>query len=117
MLGDIKQLKEVQWFSLVCDPANSGNPTGGHRALCSSSYSWCWPQSAGNRRPTECSPAREKRFFHPLSDVELEEHDEENREEETARQKEFLEKVVVSQKGQLRQLEKVGAGENIALFY
>ena len=60
---------------------------------------------------------RKEIFVHPLSDVELEEHDEENREEETARQKEFLEKVVVSQKGQLRQLEKVGAGENLALFY
>ena len=52
-----------------------------------------------------------------MSDVELEEHEEESREEETARQKEFLEKVVVSQKGQLRQLEKVGDGENLALFY
>ena len=52
-----------------------------------------------------------------MSDIELEEHEEESREEETARQKEFLEKVVVSQKGQLRQLEKVGVGENLALFY
>ena len=60
---------------------------------------------------------RKEIFVHPLSDVELEEHDEDNREEETARQKEFLEKVVVSQKGQLRQLEKVGAGGNPALFY
>ena len=60
---------------------------------------------------------RKENFVHPLSDVELEEHEEESREEETARQKEFLEKVVVSQKGQLRQLEKVGAGENLALFY
>ena len=60
---------------------------------------------------------RKEIFVHPLSDFELEEHEEESREEETARQKEFLEKVVVSQKGQLRQLEKVGAGENIALFY
>ena len=60
---------------------------------------------------------RKREFVHPLSDIELEEHDEDNREEETARQKEFLEKVVVSQKGQLRQLEKVGAGDNLALFY
>ena len=59
---------------------------------------------------------RKEIFVHPLSDIELEEHDEDNREEETARQKEFLEKVVVSQKGQLRQLEKVGDGENLAPF-
>ena len=52
-----------------------------------------------------------------MSDVELEEHEEESREEETARQKEFLEKVVVSQKGQLRQLEKVGSSENLPIFY
>ena len=40
--------------------------------------------------------------------LEIQEHEDDTREEESARQKEFLEKVVISQKGQLRQLEKVG---------
>ena len=35
------------------------------------------------------------------------EQEDDTRQEEAARQKEFLEKVVISQKGQLRQLEKV----------
>ena len=38
---------------------------------------------------------------------EKQEPEDDTREEEAARQKEFLEKVVISQKGQLRQLEKV----------
>ena len=38
---------------------------------------------------------------------ENQEPEDDTREEEAARQKEFLEKVVISQKGQLRQLEKV----------
>ena len=42
-----------------------------------------------------------------LNDVEIQEQEDDTREEEAARQKEFLEKVVISQKGQLRQLEKV----------
>ena len=45
---------------------------------------------------------------HFESNVEIQEHEDDTREEEAARQKEFLEKVVISQKGQLRQLEKVG---------
>ena len=40
--------------------------------------------------------------------LENQEPEDDTREEEAARQKEFLEKVVISQKGQLRQLEKVG---------
>ena len=39
--------------------------------------------------------------------LEIQEQEDDTREEEAARQKEFLEKVVISQKGQLRQLEKV----------
>ena len=39
--------------------------------------------------------------------MEIQEQEDDTREEEAARQKEFLEKVVISQKGQLRQLEKV----------
>ena len=42
-----------------------------------------------------------------MNDVENQEPEDDTREEEAARQKEFLEKVVISQKGQLRQLEKV----------
>ena len=43
-----------------------------------------------------------------LNYLENQEPEDDTREEEAARQKEFLEKVVISQKGQLRQLEKVG---------
>ena len=39
--------------------------------------------------------------------MKIQEQEDDTREEEAARQKEFLEKVVISQKGQLRQLEKV----------
>ena len=42
-----------------------------------------------------------------LIDMKIQEQEDDTREEEAARQKEFLEKVVISQKGQLRQLEKV----------
>ena len=42
-----------------------------------------------------------------LNDLENQEPEDDTREEEAARQKEFLEKVVISHKGQLRQLEKV----------
>ena len=54
--------------------------------------------------------SRDKQCFldHFESYVEIQEHEDDTREEEAARQKEFLEKVVISQKGQLRQLEKVG---------
>ena len=47
-------------------------------------------------------------FLHFGSCLEIQEQEDDTREEEAARQKEFLEKVVISQKGQLRQLEKVG---------
>ena len=42
-----------------------------------------------------------------LKNLKNQEPEDDTREEEAARQKEFLEKVVISQKGQLRQLEKV----------
>ena len=80
---------------------------GGNWTVCSTSYHWCRTKSAGWKNIWRSGD--EQGFLdHFESYVEIQEHEDDTREEEAARQKEFLEKVVISQKGQLRQLEKVG---------